>query len=314
MNESPDLGLLETFYQVAHTGSVAAAARALHRSQPAVSHRLRALREQLGVPLFERIGRRLALTDHGRKLRDLAVDLLARARGVREAVVGEAAGVEGRVAIGTLPTVTAHLLVPVVAGLLARHPGVELTFVFDYVPALCERLRAGELGAVIAIGEATTTGLDAEPLGSVGLVAVMARSGAPARGSTVRPAELRRRRLLAWGGPSDPTFDRALVFAQRHGLIQPATPRIPHVETLRELAAAGAGYAILPGYTVLRDVKRGRVSAFPLPGLRSPVTLLTRTSQVRTRAAAAVLDALRALRAELRAVDRGLAGAGAGDR
>ena len=74
MNETGDpidLVLLQTFHEVARLGSVTGAAKQLGRSQPAVSHRLRALEAELGVPLFEKVGRRLKLTDYGRRLHEV---------------------------------------------------------------------------------------------------------------------------------------------------------------------------------------------------------------------------------------------------
>ena len=68
--ESFSLARFESFYEVARLGSVGSAARALGRSQPAISHRLRALQDELGVELFEKVGRTLQLTEAGQRLRD----------------------------------------------------------------------------------------------------------------------------------------------------------------------------------------------------------------------------------------------------
>src|SRR5262245_27120478 len=67
-----DLNLLRTFMVVAETGSVTAAAGRLYLTQPAVSAALRRLTIAVGVPLFVRSGRRLALTARGRRLFGLA--------------------------------------------------------------------------------------------------------------------------------------------------------------------------------------------------------------------------------------------------
>src|SRR5262245_38420535 len=123
--EAFSVARIETFYEVARTGSVAGSALALRRSQPAISHRLRALQDELGVALFEKVGRRLQLTEAGRRLRDRCADFFAWSR-VLYAAVSDDAAPEGRVTIGTLPTVASHLLVEAVADLLERHPGLEL--------------------------------------------------------------------------------------------------------------------------------------------------------------------------------------------
>src|SRR5688500_13308356 len=112
MTEPLDLALLQTFVEVAQRGSLDSAARALHRSQPAVSHRLRALEAVLGRPLFVRVGRRLRLSSDGAALLDRALEVLAAANELRRPESSAAA-----ITIATLPTLAAHLLAP----LTARH-------------------------------------------------------------------------------------------------------------------------------------------------------------------------------------------------
>src|SRR5262245_24017623 len=80
----------ETFYEVARLGSVAGAAVVLGRSQPAISHRLRALQDELGVELFEKAGRTLRLTEAGQRLRDRCADFIAWSRALHEAVAVDA--------------------------------------------------------------------------------------------------------------------------------------------------------------------------------------------------------------------------------
>ena len=282
MNDPVDLNLVRTFLEVARIGSVTAAADGLRLSQPAVSHRLRALEADLGVTLFEPHGRGLRLTEHGRRLRAEGADLIARAQHVRERVTGLGED-EGDVTIGTLPTVAAHLLVPVLTDVLRDRPRVRVSFEFDYVPALLRRLRAGELDMLIVIGEVDDDDLSVHRLGAAALGAVLASDVAPRR-RAITPAWLRKRRYIAFGGASDPTFDEIARFVRRHRLADRFTPRIPHIETLRALAGAGAGYALLPTYTARRDVVDGRVAVRRVEGLDAtpPVSLVHRQPMVDT--------------------------------
>jgi DNA-binding transcriptional LysR family regulator len=286
-----DLAQLQAFYEVARAGSVRKAATALHRSQPAVSHRLRALQDDLGQELFEKVGRGLQLTPVGRRLFERCGELFAFTRALRASLPGTGE-VVGRVEVGTLPTVASHLLAEELAQLLARHPKLELSFVFDVFPEVLEALRGGRVDLAVVVGEVDATGLRAQRLGDTGLVAVMARSAVPA-GRSLKASALKARRLLAWDGPPDPTFALVQQFVARHGLRTEATARIPHIETLRRLAAAGAGYAILPEYTVGADVAAGLLAARPLEGLtaRIPITLLSRPTQLFTPALEAVREA-----------------------
>jgi DNA-binding transcriptional LysR family regulator len=291
--DSPvDLAQLQAFYEVARAGSVRKAAVALHRSQPAVSHRLRALQDELGLELFERVGRGLQLTPVGRRLFERCGELFAFTRALRASLPGTDE-VVGRVEVGTLPTVASHLLAQALAHLLNTHPRLELSFVFDVFPEVIEALRGGRVDLAVVVGEADETGLEAQRIGETRLVAVMARGSA--RGPVLTADALRKRRLLAWDGPPDPTFALVQRYVARHGLRTEATARIPHIETLRRLTAAGAGYTILPEYTVRADVAAGLLVARPLEGLsaRIPITLLSRPTQLATPALTAVRAAFR---------------------
>ena len=295
--DPPSLTLLQTFHEVARTGSVTRAARNLGRSQPAISHRLRALEQDFGVPLFEKVGRGLRLTEFGRRLQAECQDLMARSQRIRERIHHSRSAVAGRVAVGTLPTVAAHLLVPALRGLFETYPDLTLDFRFDYLSRLRGELLAGELDVLVAVGSIETEGLDSVPAGTTSLSAVLAPSLAPARRKRVTPDWLREQRYLAFGGQRDPTFDRIDAYARRERLEGPATPHVPHIETLRELAAAGAGYALLPDYTTRRDREAGRLVALQPAGLERdlPLTVLGRQGQVRSPALEAVRAALAAI-------------------
>ena len=305
MNEldPTNLVLLQTFYEVARTGSVTHAARNLGRSQPAVSHRLRALEADLGVRLFEKVGRHLQLTDFGRRLQVECLDLMARSQHIRERVTQTQKEVEGRVTIGTLPTVASHLLVPSLRALFERYPKVAIIFRFDEVPRLFQRLRTGELDVLVVVGAHDEKGVDIQPVGEASLVAVMAPAMAPARRKTISPLQLRRSRYLAYGGERDPTFQVIDRYAKANDLEGPYTPHVPHIETLRELAAAKAGYALLPAYTVRQDQRAGRLVALRARGLDTKVgvSVVGRKDQVMTPASEVVRTALHGLRAQLRA-------------
>jgi len=296
IEEPIDLRLLHTFLEVARQGSVSRAAVMLGRSQPAISHRLRALEDDLGLKLFEKVGRRLKLTEHGHRLEAECRDLMALSAGLRERLTGDER-VVGRVTIGTLPTLSSHLLVPAIAELLEVHADLELAFHFDFITELWEHLRTGRVDVVVAIGARPPDDLEHTVLGAARLVAVMAPRLAGGSGPRCSVEALRQLRYLAWDGPQDETFERVTRFVDDHGLARPQTSRIPHIETLRELAATGLGYAILPDYTVRRDADAGRLVAREIDGLDVAVrvTLVGRRGQVMAPALSAVRQRLEGL-------------------
>ncbi len=289
-----DLTLLYTFHTVLKEGSLTAAARTLGRSQPAIWHRIDALEQDLGVPLFEKVGRRLVPTAHARELEPHCLRLLTLSRSVRELVRTTDGDIRGAVRLGTLPTMAAHHLVPVIASLTRAHPALQLQLRLDYIDPLCQALREGQVDLALIVGDVRPTDLTATTVGETRVVAVMAPDMVDKLTDPVPLESLRPHRYLAWQGPPDPTFDAVRRFADAQGLTGPSTPGIPHTETLRELAAAGLGYSILPEYTARNDVLAGRLACARPAGmaLDQPLVLLQRRDAVTTPAIDTVRAAL----------------------
>lgn len=126
---SLDWTLVQSFLAVAEAGSLSAAARATRVSQPTLGRHIHDLEAQLGVALFSRVPRGLEPTE-------AALDLLGPARAMRQAAgqmalaaAGRAEGLSGVVRITASLVVSHHLLPPILAGIRARHPEIELELV-----------------------------------------------------------------------------------------------------------------------------------------------------------------------------------------
>ena len=101
-----ELRHLRYFVAVAEQGSVSKAARHVHVSQPALSRQIRDLEADLGVPLFDRVARRVELTAEGEDLLRHGRDVLAQAESVRERARALRGGVAGLLRVGTTPQAT----------------------------------------------------------------------------------------------------------------------------------------------------------------------------------------------------------------
>lgn len=293
MNEFDDLPethLLATFLAVAREGTLTEAAQVLHRSQPAVSHRLKQLEEWAGVELFEKVGRTLELTEFGRRMQSEAIDALARLNSVRQALHEQTEEPRGIVRIGTFPTIARHGIIDAIEEIISNYPELKLVFRFGLAPDMIEQLRVGALDALVLIGEVRAPGLAIEEIGEIRVVAVTSTEVEP---SSLE--DLKKMRYLAWSGPTDPTFTNVRRFVQANGLETPTTPEIPHIETLRALAASGHGYTILPDYTTRIDRSNGLINTTAIPGLDESfaIHLIGRSRQVHGPALARVKDIIR---------------------
>lgn len=124
-----DWNRARAFLVTAEEGSLSAAARALGMAQPTLSRQVDALEQELDVLLFDRVGRRLVLTEAG-------LDLLEHARAMGEAAgrlslaaSGASQTLEGSVVITASDVFSAHLLPPVLAELRRTHPGIDVELV-----------------------------------------------------------------------------------------------------------------------------------------------------------------------------------------
>jgi len=129
MDAELDWGAVRAFLATAESGSYTAAGRALGCSQPTVGRQVSALEAQLGVTLFERVGRGLALTDVGADLVEHARAMGEGARRLSLTAAGRSTALDGRVLIAASEVVAAFLLPPVVSRIRALHPGIEIELV-----------------------------------------------------------------------------------------------------------------------------------------------------------------------------------------
>lgn len=267
-----DLNLLHTFRAFVVAGSVDRAARALGRSQPAISTRLRHLERELGMKLFERVGRRLHLTAAGRELdRELAllfvglvrvVDLVRAAPGPRQ------------YRIGALPTVGVYLVAPALAWVRGRHPHARFDVQMGPVPDQLHDLAAGSIDAVAGVGRPPSTGAVVTTLGDARPVLVARAADPLLRGSAVPARALIDRDLLVFGRTGDDFFDFVADWIDRHALARRVVIEVAHIQMLKALVLSGAGVAILPSYTIVEP----GLGVRPLRGLaaRHPIWFATR--------------------------------------
>jgi LysR family transcriptional regulator, glycine cleavage system transcriptional activator len=153
MGRLPSLDTLRVFSIAARHMSFTRAADELHLTQSAISHRVRALEEELGVPLFDRLPRRLELTRAGQAL----------AQGVDQAVADITRTIANldlgddsrRLSVTLLPSVASRWLVPRLPRFHALHPDIELQLIAD--PRLFD-LRAARIDVAIRFGRGTYPG------------------------------------------------------------------------------------------------------------------------------------------------------------
>lgn len=124
-----DWNQARAFSTTADSGSLSAAARELGLTQPTLSRQVIALEESLGVTLFERVGKRLELTDAGRELLVHARKMSAAADAMELAATGKSEAIEGFVSISATDGISHYLLPPALSRIRKAAPGLKTEIV-----------------------------------------------------------------------------------------------------------------------------------------------------------------------------------------
>ena len=140
---------LRHLISLASTGSFSKSAQALHLTQPALSRSVRALEEELGVPLIDRVGRRNELTPFGQGVLQRARQLVLDADELHDSgrQMSQAQGGELRVGMGSGPG--AMLMTPLLMHMATQHPKVRVVVARGHTDLLLQALRARSLDALV---------------------------------------------------------------------------------------------------------------------------------------------------------------------
>jgi LysR family transcriptional regulator, cyn operon transcriptional activator len=191
-----ELRHLRYFVALAETLSFTRAAGRVHVTQSTLSHQIRQLEDEVGRPLFDRIGKKVVTTEAG----ELFLGFAARA--LKEVDLGLAmlkpggGGLTGQVRIGATHTFNIGLIPECVALFLARHPTVQVRV--EELPAdqIGAKLHAGELDIGIAYRPNGATDLWFEPLYNEEMVLVVSDAHPLAGRKRIRMVELHQQRLV----------------------------------------------------------------------------------------------------------------------
>lgn len=245
---------LRYFVAVADCLGFSRAAQNLRISQPALSRQIKSLEEELGIRLFDRVGRRTLLTAAGADLLDRGRALLQESESIKGRASDLAGGSRGLLRLGATP----HAYESFVARLLARFrrasPEIDITLVEDGAATLVEAVKRGSIHVAVASLPAGT-GLEGRPLFPFGIVAVVPRSHPLAARRIVEVTQLASHPLLLMNRSF---LTRQLFDSACHSLH--VVPRVVlesnSAQSLLSLAEHGQGVAILPSTVRLGQTKQ----------------------------------------------------------
>jgi DNA-binding transcriptional LysR family regulator len=269
---------LRYFLAAADKGSFSAAAESLLMAQPSLSDQIRKLEAELGVALFTRAGRRLALTDAGRMLRPHAERTLAAAEEAVESVKEVRTLTGGTVSFGTFGSAHHYLLGGLVQDFRRRHPDVRVRVVGQNSVEVADAVRDGVLEAGLVALPIDDGGLEVRPSIREENHYV---SASPQRTATPKTIEeLAAAPLILYDarwGPVDPMRRQLAERAQRAGVRLEPEIEVEYLTAALDLAARRLGDTIAdPSVLVTRGYARTLTTVSLDPPLYDTYAFITR--------------------------------------
>jgi DNA-binding transcriptional LysR family regulator len=258
---------LVVFRAVARHLNYTRAANDLHLTQPAVSRQVQILENSLGVQLFERVGRRVRLTDAGADVLSYA-QRIAQLQDELEAVLGARSGLQ-RGSLRLIGTTTAgeYLLPPLIADFRRAHPGIRVALRVGNREEVLAALANGEVDLAVMGRPPSRADLDSVPILSNELVAI-----APPRHRLLGKRAVVSARHLA----GETIFLRetgsgtrlaAEEFWRQSGVSLDDAVELGSDGAIKQVVMAGLGVAILSRQAIELELSVGRLAVLPVQGL-----------------------------------------------
>jgi DNA-binding transcriptional LysR family regulator len=241
-----DSAALQAFLTVAETGSFSLAAERLFLTQPAVSKRIAALESELDTPLFDRIGRKITLTEAGRILFPRAQKILLELEDSRRAINNLSMQVTGTLSLGTSHHIGLHRLPPVLRSYASRYPEVDLDLQFMGSEAACAGVLHGEIElGIVTLPLQAEENLALIPIWEDSLVIVAGKDHALAKTKKVTAEQLAQTAVIL---PGKKTFTRELIEKEfrQLGLQLHVKLSTNYLETIKMMVSIGLGWSVLP--------------------------------------------------------------------
>jgi LysR family transcriptional regulator, low CO2-responsive transcriptional regulator len=256
---------LRIFESVSRHLSFSRAADELHLTQPAVSMQVKQLEDSVGLPLFEQIGKKIFLTEAGQEMYHHCRIIGQQLRDAEDALMMLKGVSSGKLSIALLSTAK-YFAPALLAGFCKRYPGVQLKLAVSNRETLLRELADNAFD--IAIMGRPPDGLPtvAEPFAKNPHVVVAPADHPLARSRRIPLERLARETFLLREQGSGTRYLLERLFAEKE-LPLNAGMEMSSNETIKQAVMAGMGISLLSVYTVLMELKLGRLVVLNVAGL-----------------------------------------------
>lgn len=259
---------LDTLLLVAEKRNFTRAAQALSLTQPAVSHHISQLEQELGVRLFVRGNGDLMLTPEGETVLRYVRRMKALEKKMAEELQ-EAGRQLTRLRIGITHTAESSIVAEVLARYTNENPGISITIVTDNINNLYDMLENFELDLAVVEGRSTRPELSALMLDTDYLVCVLANTHPLSHSSMITLDEIRQEKLILRLPNSETRvrFESALAAIGESIADFQVILEVDNVATIKDLIRKNLGISILARSACMDELRKGKLTALPIENL-----------------------------------------------
>jgi len=261
-----NLDRLRIFRAVAEARSFTRAAEVVHLTQPGISKHIKQMEEYYGIPLFDRLGKKVALTQAGEILSEATEEIMASAIAAEQRIE-ELKGLHGgKLVLGASFALGIYVLPGVLAAFRKRYPAVEVTVDISLSAKIMAKILANKLDLGLVSQEAHDPRLFAKQFMTDELIVVVPSNHPWANRKRIRPQELMRETFIvaARGAGVRAAVEERL---KQKGIVLTNVIDFGNMEGVKRAVEAGLGISIQPQSVVQREISAGSLTGVSLAGL-----------------------------------------------
>jgi DNA-binding transcriptional LysR family regulator len=261
-----NLDRLRIFQAVAEARSFTRAAEVVHLTQPGISKHIKQMEEYYGIPLFDRLGKKVALTQAGEILLEATEEIMASATAAEQRIE-ELKGLHGgKLVLGASFALGIYVLPAVLAAFRKRYPAVEVTVDISLSAKIMAKILANKLELGLVSQEAHDPRLFARQFMTDELIAVVPSNHPWANRKRIRPQELMKETFIvaARGAGVRAAVEERL---KEKGIVLTNVIDFGNMEGVKRAVEAGLGISIQPQSVVQREISAGSLTGVSLAGM-----------------------------------------------
>ncbi len=263
MSQPLDSRQLRAFTILARTGSFTATAQELHLSQSAISHAMKALEEEIGCRLLDRLGKTVMLNQAGEQLLVHAEKILAEMDSARSQLGHLGKWGSSRLRIGASTTACQHVLPAVLREFKESFPQCAISIEPGDTPDMIDALRQHRIDLAVNLEPRREDTLEFRPLFTDELLFLLSPLHPWAEAGKVTRDEIPRQHYILYGKGSY-TYRMIEEYFRHEQVVLHSQLDLGNMEAIKELVKLGLGISILAPWTARKELREKSLVALPL--------------------------------------------------